>query len=83
MRDRVTACRSVTEALSLHADVFPPYFMALLGSAELTGRMDEAFDQLHTYIRRDVELTRAVRKALIYPMILLAVAMVLRWVLKS
>ena len=74
--DRVTAGRSVTEALSLHADVFPPYFMALLGSAELTGRMDEAFDQLHTYIRRDVELTRAVRKALIYPMILLAVAMV-------
>lgn len=72
--DRVTAGRSVTEALSLHADVFPPYFMALLGSAELTGRMDEAFDQLHTYIRRDVELTRAVRKALIYPMILLAVA---------
>lgn len=73
--DRVTAGRSVTEALSLHADVFPPYFMALLGSAELTGRMDEAFDQLHTYIRRDVELTRAVRKALIYPMILLGVAM--------
>lgn len=73
--DRVTAGRSVTEALSLHADVFPPYFMALLGSAELTGRMDEAFDQLHTYIRRDVELTRAVRKALIYPLILLGVAM--------
>lgn len=74
--DRVTAGRSVTEALTLHADIFPPYFMALLGSAELTGRMDEAFDQLHAYIRRDVELTRAVRKALIYPMILLAVSMV-------
>ncbi len=51
--ERVTAGRSVTEALTLHADVFPPYFMALLGSAELTGRMDEAFDQLHTYIRRE------------------------------
>lgn len=72
--DRVTAGRSVTEALSVHADIFPSYFMALLGSAELTGRMDEAFDQLHTYIRRDLELTRSVRKALIYPMILLAVA---------
>ena len=72
--DRVTAGRSVTEALSLHADVFPSYFMALLGAAEHTGRMDEAFDQLHAYIRRDVELTRAVRKALIYPMILLGVS---------
>lgn len=73
--DRVSAGRSVTESLSMHADVFPSYFMALLGSAELTGRMDEAFDQLHAYIRRDVELTRAVRKALVYPLILLGVAM--------
>jgi type IV pilus assembly protein PilC len=72
--DRVAGGRSVTESLDRHADVFPPYFMALLGSAELTGRMDEAFDQLHSYIRRDVELTRAVRKALIYPMILMVVS---------
>ena len=73
--DRVTGGRSVTEALSLHADIFPSYFMALLGSAELTGQMDEAFDQLHSYIRRDVELTRSVRKALIYPCILLGVSL--------
>jgi len=74
--DRVSGGRSVTEALSMHADIFPSYFMALLGSAELTGRMDEAFDQLHGYIRRDIELTRAVRKALIYPVILLCVSLV-------
>jgi type IV pilus assembly protein PilC len=74
--ERITAGRSVTESLSLHADIFPPYFMALLGSSELTGRMDEAFTQLHTYIRRDIELRRAVRKALIYPVILLSVALV-------
>jgi len=74
--DRVVGGRSVTEALSHHADIFPSYFMALLGSAELTGRMDEAFDQLHGYIRRDIELSRAVRKALIYPIILMAVSVV-------
>lgn len=74
--DRVVAGRSVTESLSLHSDVFPPYFMALLGSAEHTGRMDEAFDQLYAYIRRDIELTRAVRKALIYPLILLGVSLI-------
>lgn len=72
--DRVTGGRSITEALSLHADIFPPYFMALLASAELTGRMDDAFEQLHKYIRRDVELTRQVRKALIYPIILLGLS---------
>lgn len=74
--ERITAGRSVTESLGLHADIFPPYFMALLGSSELTGRMDEAFTQLHGYIRRDIELRRAVRKALIYPVILLGVSLV-------
>lgn len=74
--DRVSGGRSVTESLQRHADVFPAYMMAMLGSSELTGRMDEAFDQAHRYIRRDVELSRAVRKALIYPMILLGVAFI-------
>ena len=74
--DRVTGGRSVTEALSMHADIFPSYFMALLGASEHTGAMDEAFDQLHKYIKRDVELTRAVRKALIYPIILVFVSVI-------
>ena len=72
--ERVGTGARITDALAQHADVFPSYFMALLGSAELTGRMDEAFDQLHTYIKRDIELRRAVRKALIYPMILLGLS---------
>lgn len=74
--DRVSSGRSLAEALALHDEVFPPYFMAMLRSAELTGRMDDAFDQLHRYVRRDVELTRQVRKALIYPCILLALSVV-------
>lgn len=36
--------------------------------------MVDAFEQLHRYIRRDVQLTKQVRKALIYPCILLVVA---------
>ncbi|UDY37964.1 type II secretion system F family protein [Dermatobacter hominis] len=74
--ERVQGGRSLADALGLHDEVFPPYYMAMLRSAELTGRMDEAFDQLHKYLRRDVELTRAVRKALIYPCILLGLSVV-------
>ena len=66
----------VTDAMATHADVFPSYFMAMLSAAELTGRMDIAFDQLHTYIRRDIELQRAIRKAMIYPLILLGLSVV-------
>lgn len=65
---------SLADAIAVHGDVFPTYFLAMLRSAELTGKMDDAFEQLHRYIRRDVQLTKQVRKALIYPCILLAVA---------
>ncbi|MEZ5321700.1 MAG: type II secretion system F family protein [Microthrixaceae bacterium] len=63
------------DAVATHPDVFPGYFLSMLRSAELTGKMDEAFEQLTSYIRRDVALTKQVRKALIYPAILLVVAM--------
>lgn len=65
---------TVGDAAARHDSVFPPYFLAILHSAELTGRMDTAFDELHRYIKRDVSLTKQVRKALIYPAILLVVA---------
>jgi type IV pilus assembly protein PilC len=66
----------ITDALAQHSDVFPSYFMAMLGAAELTGRMDVAFDRLHRYVKRDIQLRRAVRRALVYPMILLGLSVV-------
>lgn len=74
--ERVAGGRNLADALALHDEVFPPYYMAMLRSAELTGRMDDAFAQLHTYLKRDVALTRAVRKATIYPAILLSLSVV-------
>ena len=75
INERVSSGYSLAEGVNRHAGVFPAYFVAMLGSAELTGKVDEAFAQLYEYIRRDIELRRAVRKALIYPMILLSVAL--------
>ncbi|HMS13646.1 MAG TPA: type II secretion system F family protein [Microthrixaceae bacterium] len=72
--ERVSAGATVADAIAQHADVFPPYYMAMLRSSEYTGRMDEAFEVLYYYLKRDVSLSRQVRKALIYPMILMVVA---------
>ena len=72
--ERVGAGSTVGEAIGHHADVFPPYYMAMLRSSEFTGRLDESFDVLHKYLKRDIELSRQVRKALIYPMILMVVS---------
>ncbi|MFV0318558.1 MAG: type II secretion system F family protein [Microthrixaceae bacterium] len=74
--EKVSSGRSLTDSIALHAEIFPAYFLAMLSAAELTGRMDQAFDQVYGYIKRDVALSRAVRKALIYPVILLGLSAV-------
>lgn len=72
--EKISAGSSISQAIAGNLDVFPSYYPAILSSAELTGRMDIAFRQLHVYIKRDLDLVRQVRKALIYPAILLVVA---------
>jgi type IV pilus assembly protein PilC len=47
--------------------VFPGYYVSMVRSAELTGRLDDAMDQLAGYIERDLEAKRKVRSALTYP----------------
>ena len=75
MIDQIGTGSTVGDAAARHADVFPPYCVAIIRSADLTGRMDRAFDELHRYIKRDVALRKQVRKALIYPMILMFVSL--------
>ncbi len=72
--ERVAGGSTLADAIGQHSSVFPPYFLAMLRSSEYTGKMDDAFAQLHRYIKRDVALSKAVRKALVYPAILLVVA---------
>ena len=61
-------------AASEHPDVFPPYYLGILRSAELTGNLDTALDQLGNYIERDLEARRKVISAVTYPAIVLCFA---------
>ncbi len=65
---------SLTSALEKHAASFPNYFLAMVRSAELTGRLDEVLDQVSLYIERDVETRRKVKSALTYPSVILFMA---------
>ena len=41
-----------SDALEPHSSVFPPYYLGILRSAELTGQLDTVLDQLAVYIER-------------------------------
>jgi type IV pilus assembly protein PilC len=83
---RLRGGSSFGDAISVHIRVFPGYYIAVVHAAELTGQLDDAFDQLAGYIERDLNARRQVKSALTYPSIvfvlaILAVFVMSLWVL--
>jgi type IV pilus assembly protein PilC len=64
------------QSASFHPDVFPAYYLGILTSAELTGRLDTVLVQLSDYIERDVEARRKIKSALTYPAVIAAMSVV-------
>jgi type IV pilus assembly protein PilC len=86
MADSLRSGETFAGAATLHPEAFPPYYLGILRSAELTGNLDIVLDQLADYIDRDIEARRKVSSALMYPAIvlsfaILAVVIITGWVL--
>lgn len=58
------------DAIAQHESAFPQFYLGILRSAELTGRLDTVLVQLSEYIERDMEARRKVTSALTYPAII-------------
>ncbi|HEX2577895.1 MAG TPA: type II secretion system F family protein [Aquihabitans sp.] len=76
VREQLEGGVPFSEALSPHASVFPPYYLGILRSAELTGQLDTVLDQLATYIERDMETRSRVKSALTYPAVVMVMSVV-------
>lgn len=61
-------------AAACHPEAFPNYYVGILESAELTGNLDGVLNQLADYIDRDAEARSTLTSALIYPGVVLVMA---------
>ncbi len=57
----------LSQAAAQHAGVFPNYYIGILQSAELTGRLDESLESLAHYLEREIDTRAKVVGALAYP----------------
>jgi type IV pilus assembly protein PilC len=73
---RLRAGSSFGDAIAQHPRVFPGYYIAVIRASELTGQLDEAFEQLAAYMQRDISARRQVKSSLTYPAFVFALAIV-------
>lgn len=74
---------TLSECLERHPKIFPEFYRGILRSAELTGQLDSVLDQLAKYLERDLEASRKIKAAMIYPSAIAAMSTVTVVVLAS
>jgi type IV pilus assembly protein PilC len=74
-RDAVRQGVPFDEALAVHSKILPRYYLGIIRSAELTGRLDSALEQLADYMERELEARTKLKSALTYPAIILLMSL--------
>jgi type IV pilus assembly protein PilC len=67
---------TLSEAAAKHPEAFPPYYIGIMQSAELTGKLDETLESLSGYLQRELDTRSKVVGALSYPGVVMCLAMV-------
>ncbi len=66
--------KSLSEGLAMHPRVFPRIYANMVKAGEVGGALDEILERLHEYLENSQELKDFIISALIYPCILVLVA---------
>jgi type IV pilus assembly protein PilC len=65
--DEIQSGSTISMALSHHPEVFSPFYINMVRAGEESGKLDETFSFLASYLDRNYEIVQKARNALIYP----------------
>lgn len=72
---------SLSQALTKHPKIFPPFFLGLVRTGEASGRLAEALGALADYLEHEHVFQRKLIGALVYPAMILGVMIVVTLIL--
>ena len=76
MVESISEGETFAGAAERHPEAFPPFYIGTLHSAELTGNLDNVLDQLAEHVERDVDARKRITSAMVYPTVVMCLAMV-------
>lgn len=74
IRTQIEQGTSLSVALSKYDKIFPPIYIDMVASGEVSGALHEVLDRLASYMENEKSIKSKVKSAFIYPTIVLVVA---------
>jgi type IV pilus assembly protein PilC len=81
VRHDVESGLSFCESLTKHPQIFSPFFINMVRAGETSGMLDDVLDRVATYFEKSAALTRKVRSSLVYPTVVIIMAILITSVL--
>ncbi|MCJ7592896.1 MAG: type II secretion system F family protein [Woeseiaceae bacterium] len=76
VRESVKHGRSLAESIEAHPRVFNNFYTNLLRAAETGGALETVLERLADHLDKNIEIKNAVKSALVYPIVLVGVAVI-------
>jgi type IV pilus assembly protein PilC len=76
VQESLRAGDTLAIAASTHPEAFPNFYVGILESAELTGKLDVVLNQIADYMDRDQKARSKITSALIYPAVVAGMSVV-------
>lgn len=71
IKNGVEKGRQLSEVLGEHSDAFPPIYVKMIASGEISGKLEESLKQIIVQMQKSYQLTASIRGAMIYPAVIL------------
>ncbi|WP_081301571.1 type II secretion system F family protein [Gilliamella sp. Fer1-1] len=81
IKQQIAKGEALSHVLHQHHSVFSPLYCEIIAVGELTGQLDESFEQLALLLEKSIKLQKSFKKAVRYPLFLLSVAMIVSLVM--
>jgi type IV pilus assembly protein PilC len=81
VRQDIESGMSFCDALAKHPKVFSELFINMARAGEASGTLDEVLDRLATYLEKSAALARKISSSLVYPAVIVIMAIVITAVL--